>query len=142
MKKLLVLLLSLGLLTGTIINISSKNVFADGMQEEVVENKPKLNIVYIEYSILNDNGNILKSLKHGQYVVSDSDTTLPQEPNEDNAYLDQNDDLEKSNYQNNNNDYKIHPINKPEHRDPRTNRKKPRPIMPIIDTDVFNVYYM
>lgn len=143
MKKILISLISLIALTGGI--MYSKNiVFADGIEPDCQVKPDKFLITYIEYSVKNENGNIVKSIKQGQYVISQNDiNTLSQDSQNDNTYSEQESDINRSDsdYQNKNDNYKIHPINQPKEKSQRP-KKKPRPIMPLIDTDILNIYYI
>jgi len=141
MKKLFIILISLITITGAMV-YSKNDVFADGIELEHESSSTKINITYIVYSIKDENGDIVKSIKQGQYVISEKDNYLT--PIEDNAYLEQDNDIDrtKSDYLNNTDTYKIHPINQPNKKEQKPNRKRPRPIMPLIATDIFSMYYI
>ncbi len=143
MKRLLIILLSFGFILGANYICYHKNVFADGIEPE--ENLPsKINITYIEYSISDENKNVVKNIKQGKLIISDDNMTFaPQEPIQNNAYYEQDNDIYKTELNNlqNDEDYKIHQLAQPNYKNQNPNKKKPRPIMPIIDTDIFNMYF-
>lgn len=127
MKKLLIVLIAIITIPGVIIH--SSNVFADGMEQDYENTPAKINIVYFEYFIKDENGNIVKKMKQGQYIISQSDiNTVPQDSVEDKVYQEQ---------ENNIDNYKINPINQPNLKEQKPNNKRRRPIMPLIDTDIF-----
>ncbi|HEY8423601.1 MAG TPA: hypothetical protein VIL23_02440 [Clostridia bacterium] len=125
MKKLLTISLTLLIALTIIVNFNNL-VLADGMEQE----QPKdLYISYFEYTIYNEDGNIIKSLKKGRIVVTkDSDENRGDAPEiEIEIELPEKEIDKKSNEK----DFRIYDIKENAQ---KPNGKKPRPIIPLIET--------
>lgn len=115
MKKLLILCLSIGLAVALFLN-ANNTALADGMGESESNN---YYITYIEYSVYSEDGNIIKSVKKGKFVVT---------KNQENQRPKENEVLTPDEE----NEYRILPIRETKDQKPVT--RKPRPIIPIIET--------
>lgn len=125
MKKLLTISLTLLIALTIIVNFNNL-VLADGMEQE----QPKdLYISYFEYTIYNEDGNIIKSLKKGRIVVTkDTDENRGDAPEiEIEIELPEKEIDKKSNEK----DFRIYDIKENAQ---KPNGKKPRPIIPLIET--------
>lgn len=107
MNKIILILLSFVFAITFLIKANSI-ALADGMNDDSKD----YYITYIEYSIYNENGNIIKSVKKGELVIT--------KENEEPA-LDEDDE------------FRILPIRE-KSKDHKPTNRKPRPIIPIIET--------
>ncbi|HHW89781.1 MAG TPA: hypothetical protein GX745_02615 [Clostridiales bacterium] len=87
-------------------------------------------VSYVEYSLYNQNGNLIKSVKQGKILITPEDNA---------AYNPKDYNILEKDYQTDNisseeiNEYKIQPLKNIINEIQKPVQKRPRPIMPIMD---------
>ena len=129
MKKVIALVLSFGFVLSLFLSLNNQSyILADGIEENEQSNGGYI-VSYYEYSIYNENGNTIKNIKKGKYIITPQEFTNNTKDDE----IPENENDSSSNKLSTEDNYKIQLLQKNKDNQKPKNRK-PRPIMPIIET--------